>query len=245
MPKHIDAKPRSRPRRQRRRGPLALLLAVCTVTLAWAGMLPNQLVAIKPLDLTQPDAWFVDVRLAAIARNRPLCAATIASPAIAAAPIADNPYVDGCGWQNAVRLSQAGNARIALNALTCEAAAATALWVAHVVQPQARRHLGSTVSAIQPMGGYACRNIVGNKLWSDFRSQHATANAIDIAGFVLQDGRTITIKKFWTTSGAEAAFLRAVHDGACQYFRAVLGPNYNSAHHDHFHFDRGYIRSCK
>ena len=43
----------------------------------------------------------------------------------------------------------------------------------------------------------------------------------------------------------EARFLRAVHEGACDYFDVVLGPDYNRAHADHFHFDRGAYRACR
>jgi hypothetical protein len=77
------------------------------------------------------------------------------------------------------------------------------------------------------------------------RSQHATANAIDIAGFVLRDGREVRLAQDWTGTGFEAAFLRAVRDGACRWFRGVLGPDYNAAHHDHFHFDMGPWRVCR
>lgn len=43
----------------------------------------------------------------------------------------------------------------------------------------------------------------------------------------------------------KAAFLRQVRDGACHGFSAVLGPDYNAAHRDHFHFDRGPYRVCR
>ena len=51
-----------------------------------------------------------------------------------------------------------------------------------------------------------------------------------------------------TTQGdasPEAAFLRDVRDGACDWFDIVLGPDYNAAHADHFHFDRGGGRICR
>jgi hypothetical protein len=37
--------------------------------------------------------------------------------------------------------------------------------------------------------------------------------------------------------GAEAAFLRQLHRGACATFGTVLGPDANEAHRNHFHFD--------
>jgi len=40
-------------------------------------------------------------------------------------------------------------------------------------------------------------------------------------------------------------FLRAVHASACRRFTTVLGPSYNSLHHDHFHFDMGGSKFCR
>ena len=34
-------------------------------------------------------------------------------------------------------------------------------------------------------------------------------------------------------------FLRAVHDSACRRFGVVLGPDANSLHQNHLHFDMG------
>ena len=48
-----------------------------------------------------------------------------------------------------------------------------------------------------------------------------------------------------TAAGAEAAFLREVRDGACRWFRAVLGPEHNAEHRDHFHLDRGLWNACR
>ena len=39
------------------------------------------------------------------------------------------------------------------------------------------------------------------------------------------------------TDDAKTQFLRAVHAGACRYFGTVLGPEANTAHRNHFHFD--------
>ena len=47
------------------------------------------------------------------------------------------------------------------------------------------------------------------------------------------------------TARPEAAFLREVNDGACRFFNAVLGPDYNAAHRDHFHLDMGRWRVCR
>jgi hypothetical protein len=196
------------------------------------------------LDLDQSDAWFLDWRLAAL-RDRPdLCRRVLKPPHIVASPIEDQPPQKGCGWANAVRVVSAGGAHAGFDKITCEAAAALALWVEHGVQPLAHELLGRSVTALESMGSYACRNMAGNPLWLARRSEHASANALDVAGFRLGDGRRISVAHDWRSQGVEGRFLRAVHARACRYFRVVLGPDYNSAHHDHFHLDRGLFWSC-
>jgi hypothetical protein len=95
------------------------------------------------------------------------------------------------------------------------------------------------------MGSYACRNIVGAKALKSFRSQHASANAIDIAAFTLEDGRTLALLRNWKGDSAEARFMKRIHARACRYFRVALGPDFNAAHASHFHFDRGLFKACR
>ena len=208
-------------------------------------MAPPRFNPFSPPDLSDPQAWFLDARIARLRRDRAACGRVLRPPIIAAKAIRDQPYREGCGWLNAVSVASAGGARLPVDALSCEMAAALAMWVEHVVQPAATKHFGSAVASVQNFGGYVCRNIVGSKLWGDFRSQHATANALDVAGVTLADGRRIDVKTHWRGDDPSAAFLRDIHRGACRYFRAVLGPDFNEAHHDHLHLDRGYIKSCR
>jgi hypothetical protein len=112
------------------------------------------------------------------------------------------------------------------------------------VEPAARRILGQPVVRINHFGSYACRNV--NHAASGRRSEHASAGAIDLAGFVLRDGREITVARHWKGADSRAAdFLRAVRDGGCGVFNGVLGPDYNAAHRDHFHLDMGRYRVCR
>ncbi len=157
----------------------------------------------------------------------------------------DGPIENGCGWTNAVRLVSAGGVRASYDKIACETAVALALWLEHEVQPLAAELLGQRVAAVRSFGSYACRNIRGNPLWGHRRSEHATANAADIAGFTLADGRTVGVRSHWQSTGAEGRFLREAHARACRYFRAALGPGYNAAHRDHFHLDRGPFSRCR
>ncbi len=119
---------------------------------------------------------------------------------------------------------------------SCAVAAAYAYWMQHGVQPAAREILGAPVTRIEHLGTYSCRRLYGRETgrWSE----HATGNAIDIAAFVLEDGRRISLLADWEGEGDEAAFLRRSRDAACDAFGTVLSPDYNEAHADHFHLDQ-------
>ncbi len=121
-------------------------------------------------------------------------------------------------------------------AATCAVNAGLALWLRHGVQPAAEGVLGSRVVAIEHLGTANCRRIgsgeAGN--WSE----HATGNAIDVAAFVLADGRRISVLRDWPKASDEAAFLRVARDKGCAMFGTVLSPDYNAAHRDHLHLDQ-------
>ena len=87
-------------------------------------------------------------------------------------------------------------------------------------------------------GSYACRNVIGSQQNAGKRSGHAIANAIDVGGFVLKDGRRITILNDWrSTDPATQQFLRTIHASACKRFGTVLSPDYNAAHANHLHLE--------
>lgn len=134
--------------------------------------------------------------------------------------------------------------------LVCPMVVAMDNWIANVIQPAAMARFGQPVTRIKTMGSYNCRprnNQAGAKL-----SEHGFANAVDIAGFELADGQTISIVRDWTRGTPQAqAFLRQVHLGACQYFTTVLGPGANIFHYNHIHVDlarhgaRGNYHYCR
>tara|TARA_B100000678_G_scaffold78712_3_gene65145 strand:- start:347 stop:1042 length:696 start_codon:yes stop_codon:yes gene_type:complete len=129
-----------------------------------------------------------------------------------------------------------------IGAVTCEAANAFAGWVRFGVDRAARAYLGSPLARIETMGSYACRNIAG----SNKRSAHARAEAIDVAAFVLEDGRRIRIDGDWDGgTEAERQFLRVVKKSACKRFGTVLSPEYNAAHADHLHLEVGSGSFCR
>jgi hypothetical protein len=153
--------------------------------------------------------------------------------------VPDQYLEQGCAILGTVQLATlpSDNSPLAvtnLGPVTCEVSQAFSGWARYGVDRAARQILGSPVRRIETMGSYSCRNVAG----SGRRSAHATGEAIDIAGFVLADGRRISVKNGWHGgSEREREFLRVVQQSACKRFDTVLGPDYNSAHHDHLHVE--------
>lgn len=125
--------------------------------------------------------------------------------------------------------------------MTCDLAAKMHLWERHVIIPAAEKYLGSPVVEIKAFGSFQCRNVAGYSRLSE----HAYGKAVDVAGFVLADGREITVLDDFYNKGAKGDFLREVHDRACDLFDVTLGPNYNEDHANHFHVDVGGQRACR
>lgn len=224
---------------------LLLVILLAGVALAFRqGLIPARYSPLPLIDLASSPGLLVDWQLASLRREPELCRRVLSRPHIAAAPVPDNPVSKGCGWTNAVRFSEVGGAELTVDKLSCEAATALALWMINDVQPLAVKAFGQRVAAVQDMGTYSCRNIIGSKIWKNKRSEHATANAIDIAGFTLENGRRISVARDWAGNGEEARFLREAHRAACRYFRVALGPDFNPAHRNHFHLDRGVLWTC-
>lgn len=146
----------------------------------------------------------------------------------------------GCAIIDAVKLLDFGTPTANLGAMSCDLAANFAAWARYAVRPAARLYLGSEVVRIDTFGTYACRDMRGSGGTIAGRlSEHAHANAVDVAAFVLADGRRISVADNWRDDGPGAQFLHIIHDSACKRFRTVLSPDYNSAHRDHLHFDMG------
>jgi hypothetical protein len=165
-------------------------------------------------------------------------------------PLPDRYLGEGCTNLNTVRLVSLASDSAApfsltnLGPVTCDVSQAFAGWSRFGVDRAARQILGSGLHTIETFGSYSCRTVAG----SSRLSAHAQGAAIDVSGFVLEDGRRITIKEGWSGgTEAERRFLRVVHQSACKRFGTVLGPEYNSAHKDHLHLEgvigaRGYCR---
>lgn len=204
------------------------------------------------LDLARPVGAFTGRKLAALAGDGAKCRALLSRAGIRHVALPPRGARAQCGYEDAVRFGRGGALALAWRpadlAASCPVAAGLALWEWHVVQPAALRHFGVKVAAVEHFGSYSCRRLYGRPqgAWSE----HASANAIDIAAFRLADGRRIGVAADWSGGGAEGRFLRDVRDGACRLFATTLSPDYNAAHRDHLHLDqakRGAIgwRACR
>lgn len=163
---------------------------------------------------------------------------------------ADPKWVqEPCGWDVAATMTKASDISFRPRDVTsqCSVMLASYIWLRDV-DKAAQKHLGSGLESVHHAGTYSCRRQRGNG--SGAWSEHAFANAWDITGFELEDGRVISVLKDWdnqnTQKGkARAKFLRVARGSACRLFRVVLSPDYNAAHKDHFHLDQGPNLSCR
>lgn len=187
-----------------------------------------------PLDLNDPPGWATRTKLMNLRKDVTECRAVLERSNVAFTAL--EPAGEGaCARPDRTQL---GDYPLSPDtpAVTCPVAAALEIWRRDTLEPAAEEIFQSKISRIEHLGAYSCRRMYGA---SEGRwSEHATANAIDIAGFVLEDGRRISVLRDWPGDGPEARFLRAVRDGACTSFGTVLSPDYNAAHADHFHFDQ-------
>lgn len=164
-----------------------------------------------------------------------LCAGKLAQLGARYTPLPDKSYGGGCTAYGALQLDRIIVPTVGIGPMTCPVAENFTAWARYGVAPAARIILGSELVRIDTFGTYSCRTIAG----SGRLSEHARANAIDIAAFLLADGRRISVQNGWNADEASQTFLRTIRDSACKRFRTVLSPDYNSAHHDHLHFDMG------
>ena len=191
------------------------------------------------IDLDDPVGQFTAGKLAALGDDAPRCRQLLQDAGTLDRPAPDRLAGDDCGYSDGVVI-RVGNARrsafVPAGLVTaCPVAAALLLWDEQVLQPAAQKHLGSEVSGLLHAGSFSCRRIYGRA--SGRWSEHATADAVDVVGFRLADGRTVSVLNDWQGERPAAAFLREVRDGACGTFTTVLSPDYNAAHRDHLHLD--------
>ncbi|HET9427786.1 MAG TPA: extensin family protein [Allosphingosinicella sp.] len=156
----------------------------------------------------------------------------------------DRRFDGGCSALGAVQLLEIGTPVTNLGAMTCPLASVFARWVRESVQPAAAQYLGAPVRRVETFGTYACRGV--NSRPGARMSEHGFANAVDVAAFLLADRRRVTVEHGWRGPDENVRlFLRAIHQGGCRRFNIGLGPDSDSYHYNHLHFDMGRGPYCR
>ena len=192
--------------------------------------------------LDEPPTRFARFQLNSLAADGKSCLMTLARSKLSYTPLPDRPLEGGCGLSSGVQIMRSQIPYSGVFEARCALVAAL-YWYERELVELAKQHLGQEIARIDHWGSYSCRNVNSRK--EGRRSQHATANALDLAGFTLADGSTIVVRRDWGADNAKGRFLKAARDRACFYFNAVLGPDYNSLHRDHMHLDLGRARICR
>lgn len=108
-----------------------------------------------------------------------------------------------CEYKNVVTVTAIGSVKLRRPAtVRCALAARLEWWLRERIQPAAVQTFGQPIREIDSYRGYSCRNAFG--LYGGRRirrlSQHGRANALDIGGFVLENGEKIDYQVHWKKS---------------------------------------------
>ena len=202
---------------------------------------PSEWNIFTPLAVSDPVSPLTPWKLDWATQDRALCL-DVLSGASAFTQMDDLVEGEQCGIAPRVALTRVGNSAIREVETACATALRMTMWERHGLQPAAREILGADVARIREIGSYNCRMIRGSQSrWST----HATAQAIDITGFVLADGREIKLIDDWNGPAPFAEFLRRARDSACDWFGTTLGPDFNALHADHFHLQSRGWGTCR
>lgn len=155
--------------------------------------------------------------------------------------VPDDETERGCVIENGVEVSRIGDVKLTRPALlTQDMAIRLGRWVKDSLEPEVQKTYRTQLAALDVGGSYSCRNIYGKPFGGRFAgrlSEHAFANAIDIGGFVLSDGRSIKYLNHWHGKDGSREFFLATSTSACEIFNTTLTPDYDRFHRNHIHID--------
>jgi hypothetical protein len=145
----------------------------------------------------KPDTWS-DAQVIAALRE----CVRLLGPIAADVEVAEPVKRDQCGAAGLVMLRRIGSGATKVEIsppamLNCPMVVSLHAWVEKTLQPAAQEAFGSPIARLRNASGYVCRNRIGSLFNADRLSEHALANAIDIAGFATADGRAIDVVRFW------------------------------------------------
>ena len=188
----------------------------------------------QPLQISDPVTPITSWKLSRAAADGEICRAVLQGAA-GWQNLPDLTTSEQCHIRDRISLRTVGQTQVAPFETRCAIALRMAMWEEHTLQPAAQEFFGTQLTGIDHFGSYSCRRLRTTSGPSARMSTHATADAIDIAGFRLADGRSLRLLDHWNGNTTSASFLRAARDGACKWFSLTLSPDYNRLHADHFH----------
>ena len=226
---------------------LAGVIALTLVVVGWfwrnEDRFPANSLPWKPMTLDAPPRWLAHWQINRLKWDGERCRDTLKTASrLDVMALADREMDAECRFENVVRATSSPVAFIPRVTATCAVTAAL-YWYQGQLADAASEHMGSKLIAITQLGTYACRNI--NNAKDGRRSQHASANAIDIAAFHFANGKRVSVLHDFGKPTPEGRFLDAAQAQACGIFNIVLGPRYNKQHADHFHLDMGRFLMCR
>lgn len=141
-----------------------------------------------------------------------------------------------CGATDVVKFEaviQPDKSRVAISppaTVRCQVAEALANWVREDLTA-ATAMLGAAPRSLDNYASYDCRG--RNRVLGARISEHGLANAIDIRGAALQNGKFADL----TDRNLDRAFRETVRKSVCARFMTVLGPGSDGHHETHIHLD--------
>ncbi len=225
---------------------IVVLVAACNVAVAQTVPLPRPRPALVPTTAPTPLRPAI-IEPASAPKTEPAaepsaCRIRLTSD-IAIAP--SLPPITGpgeCGASDPVKLEAVvlpDKRRIAFTppaTLRCTMAEAVASWVREDAIALAQ-DLGSVLRAIENFDSYDCRG--RNRVVGAITSEHGKANAFDMRGLWLADGKFVE----FTDPNVSHGFREKVRTSVCARFTTVLGPGSDGYHENHIHVDLAQRRS--
>ncbi|WP_370965885.1 extensin-like domain-containing protein [Enterobacter wuhouensis] len=219
---------------------VCVIVASATVGYRW---LPSYYNPFTPLTLDDPPGKITQYKLR---RLTPEACGALLSQAnqrklIRTQPVADS--AGACPLANVVRVRDFGPVSLSSSFLaSCPLALSSALFVSQQARPLTKTLMGRELTRIDHLGSFACRNIYHRA--DARRSEHASAEALDISAFRLAGGERVTVLKGWTSAKTQP-WLQALLAASCGYYGNGLGPDYNAAHANHFHLGMRGFGLCR
>ena len=141
-----------------------------------------------------------------------------------------------CGAPDAVQLQAVmlpDQSKVAVTppaTLRCPMAEQVAAWLRDDVAPTLAES-GPPLRILDNFDSYECRG--RNRVRAAQLSEHGRADALDVRGFRLADGREINL----TDIGVVKDLREKIRFSACARFSTVLGPGSDGYHEEHVHLD--------